>query len=229
MGFGRSVRLGILSLGLLSCGLVVTGCGGGGEDERTFDDKLGLDDPKDNNMEPEDKDPEDKDPEDKDPKPVDQPWIMGQVSGPRGSAFTLNRPGYATEELRGEVVIPWEFGQLLNLNHFALIRFRAGTQVLWLRYSMAKDRPWQEEVYREHMLRGSELPLQETQQLDGTIVELYVTSGDLLKGHALGQVTMRRDVTVNNIVYALVGELDVQWNTDDGWATLSGGLWIETL
>lgn len=153
---------------------------------------------------------------------------FARVTGPQGSSFTVTYANGSTEEITSTAVIPWEGGQLLDGNYFRVLRFNAGDEQFWLRYSFGADVKWDEVVYREYALSEA-VDLEDSGDINGVVAEFYTYDDDPFEGNAQGEVELRRNVSVNGTVYAVVGLIDATWMTAEGTISMKGTLWVQEL
>ncbi|MBD3837665.1 MAG: porin family protein [Brevundimonas sp.] len=102
------------------------------------------------------------------------------------------------------------------------------TVTLGLRYSFGADVKWDEVVYREYALSEA-VDLEDSGDINGVVAEFYTYDDDPFEGNAQGEVELRRNVSVNGTVYAVVGLIDATWMTAEGTISMKGTLWVQEL
>jgi len=145
---------------------------------------------------------------------------LSNISGDEGSRIILTQNN---EDLvyTGQNVLGWGTNSLLNQNYVKDLRLlHDGFDTIEIRMSVPGDLDFVEAAVDTHGLNGATLLLQNTENLDSVIVEMYTTENQE-RDHFFGTLEIRRNVPYLNEVLDMVGTFEI---TRDG-QTIRGLFW----
>ncbi|MFK7834567.1 MAG: hypothetical protein AB8B52_14940 [Winogradskyella sp.] len=147
---------------------------------------------------------------------------LSNISGEEGSRIIVTQNN---EELifSGSNVLGWSGGQLLNLNYYSTLRLlHDDFETIGIWFSVPQGLNFVDTAVGSHGLHGFTVQLQDTQNLDGPIVEMYLdTAGPGDRPQFFGDLEIRRSVEHLGTVYDMVGTFEI---TREG-QTVKGLFW----
>lgn len=161
---------------------------------------------------------------------VDTGAIAGydSVTSPEGGELTLTSSGGTAQEVEVTAVTGWETGELLEGN-WRELSFTSDFGTFFLRFNLPAGTEWQSGVRGEHELYSSSFTLEDSQEMDSTVVELYCPTCPILGGNASGMVSMVPSALTNMGVYDGVVFIEATVNTAGGTTAIEGVVWAEEL
>ncbi|WP_179021218.1 hypothetical protein [Winogradskyella forsetii] len=145
---------------------------------------------------------------------------LSNISGDEGSRIEVTQNN---EDLiyTGQNVLGWGTSTLLNQNYSKDLRLlNEGFETLEIRMSIPSNLDFVESAVNTHGLSGTTLLLQDTQDLDSVIVEMY-TSQNQEREQFFGTLEIRRNVSYLNDVLDMVGTFEITRNGQ----TIKGLFW----
>lgn len=151
------------------------------------------------------------------------------VTGNKGCYFEITRNG-ETESCTSDNMWGWEKGMLLNSSYFRQVRTGCDGYSFRLQISIPHDVSFLDMGEGVHQLSPYAMPLENTASLNEVHVEFAEIIGPFatIEGSSTGTVDLRRDISVQDITYSLIGEVDATFYNDGSEVKVKGMFWNKT-
>ena len=137
---------------------------------------------------------------------------LSVISGVEGTKMETNNSSGNKVSYSGNLVIGWDTAQLLNTNYAKILRLSLpdfGT--LYIRFSIPSGSEFLDVAVKEHALYGTTVLLQDTEDLEDTIVEMYTVENNTAQQFT-GKLELKRAVDHLGSVIDMVGTFEIERN-----------------
>ncbi len=145
------------------------------------------------------------------------------ISGEEGSIITVKISNEPDKTYSGNNVEGWNTVNVLNSNLMSRIEFFYDNfETISTRFFIPSDISIEDAVEGTNALLGYNIPLEDTQQLDGVYAHMYIYSGSGFESTDFtGTITIQKNLKYGDILYDMVGTFEIS----SGSQTITGVFW----